>query len=817
MLQENTTKQDSFERYKERLSNFSKDFEFGLFIFIAKRSVWFCAFFFVAAGLLSFVYLRYAPIIYESSTVIQINTSNNANKVLQVANIYEYEDQNEVASTIELLRSKIFLKRALATLPLDVSYFAEGTFKTNEHYKNSFYRVEYKLKAAEIYGTQIRVQFAANGKTGELSYGAESGAYTAKFKCNEWFETPNASFLITVDPKQSSLLQDSKNKYYFTVNDMDILSGQYYPRLGVTMLNDAARTISITFSDNSPVKANDVVTALSREFISYDVERRSKSAANILDFIESQLDTVYKQLKISENSLQDFRRNHNINDNEDETRFYLERYGAIENQLTQVQLEEQVLTEIETKIAGNSVSNVNALLSLLAGSEYQPNISNQLNALYKLLSDRSDALRVAKEGSEIIQDYDFKIETQKRLLIGSIKSIRESVTSKRRGLNEKLGEYKAKIGTSPEDETRYAGLQRLFSINEKFYTLLLEKRTEYEISKAGFTPLHMVLEKSAVPSFPISPNRLNTLLAAFLLAVIASLILVVYRYITHDTINSLNDISKLTNATISALGIIPKYSREIPVSQLLIDKNPKSMIAEAFRTLRTNLEFIDNTPGPKVMAVTSTISGEGKTFVAINLAGIIAYSGKRVIILDLDMRKPKIHKGFNTENTRGMSTILIGKDSIADCTRQSSLENLFFITAGPTPPNPSELIISKKMDEIVEELKKTYDLIIIDNPPVGLVTDGIATIRKADYPIYIFRAEYSRRNFVQIADRLYNESGIKRLSVVLNGVDATRKNYGYNYGYGYGYGYGYSEGYGYYDEKPEENKKPFSRFMKFKK
>ena len=255
------------------------------------------------------------------------------------------------------------------------------------------------------------------------------------------------------------------------------------------------------------------------------------------------------------------------------------------------------------------------------------------------------------------------------------------------------------------------------------------------------------------------------------------LLLIFARYLLHDKISSLNEITQHTQAGISTLGIIPKYDQKIPVSQLIIGHNPKSLIAEAFRTLRTNLQFISNTEGTKVMAVTSTISGEGKTFIALNLGGIIAFSGKKVIIIDLDMRKPKIHKGFNVENTKGMSTLLINKNTIEECTHKSSLDGLDFITSGPIPPNPSELIISKKMQMVIDELKSKYDMVIIDTPPVGLVTDGIPIIQKADYPVYVFRSDYSRKNFIQIIDRLYNENSISKLSVVLNDVDSIAKKF----------------------------------------
>ncbi len=229
-------------------------------------------------------------------------------------------------------------------------------------------------------------------------------------------------------------------------------------------------------------------------------------------------------------------------------------------------------------------------------------------------------------------------------------------------------------------------------------------------------------------------------------------------YIKNDKITALHEIHKYSNIEISTLGFIPFVKEKMDISQLIVDKRPKSMLTESFRAIRTNLQFINNDLNSKIIAVSSTISGEGKTFIAINLGGIIAFTGKRVVVIDLDMRKPKIHLALGTKNKNGMSEILSKKNKIEDCIKTSSLENLDFITAGTLPPNPSELIISETFDKTLDKLKKAYDIIIVDNPPVGLVTDGIPVLQKADYPIYIFKANYSRKNFVQNVEKLIKEN-----------------------------------------------------------
>ncbi|MGZ4155869.1 MAG: GumC family protein [Bacteroidia bacterium] len=803
MLQEDISKtNDSFERYKERISNFSGEFELGLFLFIAKKSlVWILIFFgvaFVAAKL----YLRYTPPVFEASSTIQVQTSNQANKLLNVDNLAEGTG-NGLAEAVELLRSKVFLKRVLSKLPLQIGYYAEGTFKNNELYKSSPFTVEVKRTDDKIVGKKIYVAFNSSTQ-GVVNFTMDNQNYTKNYTVNQWINFPQFDLKVNITKysdieKQQNAVKE--NAFYFTVNDTASIADSYFSNVDVKLLNEDAKTINISFKDFNPEKASDIVSAMTQEFTNFDIERKSESSKSVIEFINQQLDTVYQQLKISENSIQDFKKTNNVDDNKDATIANTTRLNALDDQILSLELEEDVLNKIEKNITDNKGIDTYSLLAMLAGTESESNIKTVVEALHKLLIQKEEMLYQVTPTSEAIKAIDFQINIQKNLLKESIISVKNNIKTRKDNLNAKAIEFQGSFTKLPQNEVEYGRLQRLFSINEKYYTLLLEKKTEYSISKAGFVSQNVILEKADVPSSPLSPNRKTTYLVFLLSAMLISLGLVLFKYLSHNEINSLNEITKYTNASISILGIVPKCKQDIPVSQLLVDKSPKSLIAEAFRSIRTNLQFISNEPGPKTIALTSTISGEGKTFVAINLAGIIAFSGKKVVIIDLDMRKPKIHIGFNAPNAKGMSTLLIGKDTIESTIQHSSLEYLDFITAGPIPPNPSELIISKKMDEIIAHLKTIYDVIIIDNPPVGLVSDGISMIQKADYPIYIFRADYSKRNFIQNVDRLFNEANITKLSVVLNGVDIERKSYGYNYGYGYGYGYGY------YDEGTKSSAK----------
>ncbi|HEV7231782.1 MAG TPA: polysaccharide biosynthesis tyrosine autokinase [Bacteroidia bacterium] len=818
MIQENfSASSDSFERYKERLTNFSNEFEPALFISLAWKSILWVILFFSVSLSVAFLYLRYTPKVFEASTILQINNSNNANKVLESSKIFDGESQDALAGDIELLRSKVFLKRVLSTLPLEVTYFDEGTFRTNEHYKESPYAVEKKLKTGDIRGVRIFIT-RKSPTSGVLSYTINGKKYEREFHDGQWItDLPQADLKIAILDKNWNVTSAVKKTLsYFVINDFGTLADSYHNRLSITLLNDAAKTVRIMFRDNNAVKTSDVVGSIYSEFIAYDVERRSESAKNVLEFIDNQLDAVFNRLKSSESSLETFKRVNKVSPSMDMASVNTIRLNALEDDIMRTELEENVLDEISKKVKTDVKPDVSSLLSMLAGSENLASLNAQVSTLYKLILDREEALFQNKSENQSIKAYDYQINIQKNMLLESIDAVKAKMQTKKENLNKISREYQIKFEHDPGAEVEYSRLQHLYEINEKFYTLLLEKKTEYQISKAGFTSKHLVLENPVTPTVPVFPNPNISFTLAIFSGLLLSLVLVLMRYLLHNKISSLNEITRHTGAGISILGIIPKYKKDIPVSQLLVDKNPKSLIAEAFRSVRSNMHFIAEENGPKVMTVTSTISGEGKTFVALNLAGIIAYSGKRVVILDLDMRKPKIHIGLEVSNLKGMSTILIGRHTVEECIQHSQLENMDFITSGPIPPNPSELMLSKKMYEIIDYLKTKYDMIIIDNPPVGLVTDGIDLMRRADYPIYIFRADYSKRSFIQNVDRLQNESGIKKISVILNGVDIDKRGYGYNYGYGHGYGYGYGSSYGYYDEARPGKPGSFKRRSKNK-
>lgn len=807
-----------FEKHKQADTFLNSEFDLGLFLFILKKNFFWFVFLFIVASASAFFYLRYTLPVYESDVILQIRNTNTASNVLKVENFQGSEE--DISADMEFLRSKEFFKLAIADLPLKISYFNQGQVLAFENYSNSSYTVEAVALDSSIFGTKFLIEFP-NEKNARISYQYKKEEFLKNFSIDDTVFFPHIAFKISLKNYTQVLNEQDqlkRNEYFFVLNNIASLADDYFKRLTVQLLNASAKTVKITFKDNNPVKSADVVAAVAEKFIQYDVERKSESSKKVLEFLENQIDMVYDRLRNSETSIQQFQKESKYGESESLTSMFLERVNSMENEIVSLELEETLLSEIEKKMLekGGEI-DIYSMMPVITGAQFEGNIKDQITGLHDLLRKKEEMLYEVTPSSEGVKAMDYQIQIQKKLLLESIKSIRMKISSRKKSIESKVKEYEKDFLEVPTKELEFARLQRIFSINEKFYTLLLEKRTEYSISKAGFVPEHLILERAKIPAAPISPNNKLIIIVFLLGAFIFSSILVIIRYFMHNTITSLSEVAKLSNSSVGVLGLIPKYTDDIPVSQLIVNKKPRSVMAEAFRTLRTNLQFISNSPGPKIVSITSTISGEGKTFVAINFGGIIAYSGKKVIVIDLDMRKPKIHIGFCSDNLKGMSTLLIGKDEVKNCIKNSEQPGLDFITAGPIPPNPSELIINGKLDGILSELKQSYDLIIIDNPPVGLVTDGMECMQKSDYPVYILRSDFSQKTFIHNIDRLVIDNNLTNLSVVLNGVDMQRKSY-YSYNYGYGYGYGYGRNYGYYEEevilKKKKKKQPLLKFLK---
>jgi tyrosine-protein kinase Etk/Wzc len=791
---------------RKSVPRFNQDLELPLVLFVVRKNILWIIGVLVVLLSFSFLYLRYTIPHYEASNVIQLTEEQSE---LNFFDEKKMKPNSSIASDIELLRSQVFIQRIIDSLPLEVTHFKEGRILDFDNYNQVPYQIEVIQLQPEIFNVPIYIKFISTNRF-TLKYKIGKEKFEESFATNVPVQSKHFKIKLNVFDSVACLAQP--NPSYFKMNDPATLLSKFSTQLKIQVLSEAARTIKISFTDVNAIRASDVANRVAKEFAHFNLERKKEGVINIIKHIDNTLGHVTSNLDAADDSLQRFKQENNIVEQKNEQNPMQEKeldlVRQLENQKFDFDIQLLVLNDVIKNVNKQDIDIYEVLtqISQLKTDGYVVSVVSNINSLI----NRRDKLRgVLTDNHPDVKAVNEEIEVQRKLLIKSLETIKNSTQSKIAELQGNIDKIEASFYPSDNNvpnQVEYMKKKRIYEVNETYYQLLIQKRVEYDLLSKGYTSGYRILQYSTPDSTPVYPRKTFVLASVFALWIVLVFMGLTLNYLLYDRILALEHITRYCDVAI--LGYVNKYKNDIPVSQLVVDKKPKSMIAESFRNIRSNLDFISNKPGSKLIAVTSTISGEGKTFVSINLAGILAFAGKKVIIIDADMRKPKIHVGFNVSNEKGLSNLLINKNTLEESILKSDLANLHFITAGPIPPNPSELLLSDTMNKLIEELQTRYDYVLIDNPPIGIVTDSMTLLQKADYPIYVFRAGVSRKFFVNNLQKLILDNKIKNISIVLNGVEQRKAN---NYSYG---NYGYTtNGYGYYDD---DSKKRFKFSFKRK-
>ena len=768
------------------------DFDPVVLANVFKRNWYWFPLLFVLSGSLAFLYLRYTKPIYESNTIIQITQTDQSADVLNFQNI---NTQENLSKEIELLRSEYLFKSAIQSLNLEVSHFAQGEFLLEERYLQSSFKVTpLQLQDSSLCNTPIFIK-AAKNETIHVSYQHKGEDFKYKIQNNTKLRTPHFEVMVKTSNWDNFVIDSDKNELYFMFNELQFLTRKMLPNLNVIPLNPSAKTIEISYQSNNAFLSRDIAQAVAKAFLNNDENLKKKSSDKILDFLAIQLDSLQQELKSSQDSIMAFQKNEELFDPDRVSSNMTSKINTLNEYIFKLQEEKRILLDVENKINQDPDRlEVYRIIPIVLGSGFNTNLTPQVEELHSLLERKEDLLFNVTPDNSTIATIERRINVGIENIHRTLNLLKERTEEKEAVLKKQIEELQEEFYTIPEKQIELNRLTKIQSLNEKYYDQFFEKQILYTISNAGYTSQTNILKPAQAPEGPISPQKTLTYAVSGALGFILSLALLLIRYVSYNEINSLKDIEKKLPQRVGILGDIPLIKTHSKFSQLDVVDRPKSRLAESIRSIRTNLSFVKK--DIQTIAISSSISGEGKTFVALNLAGILAMSGKKTVIIDIDMRKPKVHLGLNATNEKGMSNVLSGQLNISECIQKTELENLHFITAGPIPPNPSELLIGKYFDQTIEFLKNEYDTIIIDNPPVGLVSDGVRVLSMADVPIYVFKANYSKRFFVKRLENLTKLNAITNINVILNGVNKKRDGYGNRYGYGYGYG-------GYYEQDDE--------------
>jgi tyrosine-protein kinase Etk/Wzc len=754
---------------------------------------WFVMSLFIALSL-AYSINRYSQRIYSASASLLIKDDqiagikSSAESIVPGGDIFK--SQQNLNNEMGILKSFSLNYRVIKELEdFHVAYIKLGRRGIVETrvYKDCPFKVVYdslELEPKEIVGIKI-----LSDTTYEIDL---DGDHKYEFKKDIGKKFKENGFDFTIVPSDSTIGiydKDNSNRYYFYFTDPESLAREYSSKLIVEPLVKDASIVTLSVSGLVGQQEVDYLNGLMTIYVKYGLENKNATADSTIRFIDDQIKLISASLTITAENLEKFRQANSFFDLSREGTLISTRLETLENAKASFDLQLQYYNYLSDYL---SVKNP-------AGTIISPAVMGITDpVLLRLVNELSDIQKQKEklgfnfEGNQPANELlDKQIEDAGMALKENIRNGIANLNLSIRESDRKIASVDSIINRLPTIEKKFVTIQRDFDLNNTVYTYLLEKRAESGIAKASNLPDNRIIDLASYYG-PIKPKTRSNYMIAFLLGFIIPMLGMVSIDFLNDKVIDKKDVERKTKVPIIGYISHSEAKNELPVVE-----KPGSSLSESFRSVRTSLKYFFKENEKPVIAVSSTISSEGKTFISVNLAAITAMLGKKVLLVGLDMRKPRIDKIFQFDDSPGMSTYLSGNCGYDEVIKQTQIENLFYAPSGPVPPNPAELIEKDRMGEFIETVKKKFDVIIIDTPPLAIVTDALLLAPYVSINLFIVRQRYSSRNTLEIIEQLYRQGELKNMALIINDINISGY-YGYGMRYGYSLGYGYSYGFNYY-------------------
>jgi capsular exopolysaccharide synthesis family protein len=753
-------------------------FDPGKFRTVMRRLLPWIVLLLIIAMATAFLVIRYTKPLYESLSILKLDIKSEAS-ILGLNQIDEEKSYNNLLSEIELLKSKLFYNKIIDAVNLDVNVFTIGKILDDERYKNAPFGVEYRIDHPEIYDLRFRVGIL-NENEFNLSYNFQGKNYNSNQVFGKPVITSHFEFVLTKTPHFDPDARDSE--FFFTINSRTALLDYIERNFSVEPLKLNTNTIEISFKDYNQQKARDMVNAIDTIYLTYTKAEKTKANTQKIEFLNLQLEATEKRLTDFEEYFEGFIIDNKTTDLQDKLDETIQAMNKIDSNRYQLQVRFDRIQELRSDLDSGMQVNLGVNDFYILPGE----VIDQINDLNELINRRESILLSYNENTQAYRlrtgEVDVLYQKIREYLDEYIRTTRAQIIR----YNQQKTNLERNFVELPSKNTEYSKSQRYYSLYEEFYLSLMQKKAEFQLAMAGTVTDFKILSPATYPVDPLKPKKYLVYGIGASLWLVFSFFMIGIGYLSFNKIIGVADVERRTE--IPVLGMIPRYlyGKNEP-ARLVVDPKIQNAIAEAFRSLRTNMQFILPRESGVAISVSSTVSGEGKTFIGLNLAAIFAMSGKRVLLVDMDLRKPKLQKIYvPSSGDCGISTMLIQQKDLEDCIQQTNITNLDVLLAGPVPPNPSELLMSAEMDYLMKKFRKKYDLVILDTPPIGIVTDGVLIMKKTDIQMYILRAEYSKTQFIDFIEKTNAIHHFPHLYLILNSIKSER---GVHYGYGYGSGY----------------------------
>ena len=751
----------------------------------------------------AWLYLCYTPSVYNisASVIIKDNDKNSkaSSGMADLEDLGFYSSINNFDNEVEILQSRTLIKKVVEELDLYISYAAKSSFHDIELYKSSPVKVwitpeeAQKLPAPAYINLTLQPSNKLNVK---ITIGEQE--YSKQFdKLPALLTTPSGTFSFT--PADSTIAK-SEQKIMATVSSPRSVAGSYRGALSIEPTSKSTTIAQISVKSTHTQRGMDFINKLVEVYNRDANDDKNEVATKTAEFIDERIKIINGELGTTEQELETFKRDAGLTDLKSDAQLALSENSEYEKKRaensTQLRLVQFLASYANNPDHAYEVLPVNVGLT-------DTGLTELINRYNEMLLERKRLLRSSQENNPVVVNLDASIRAMRSNVLTTINSVQRGLAITQADLERQAGKYAGRITNAPGQERQLVSISRQQEIKAGLYLMLLQKREENAITLASTANNARIVDEALADAIPVSPKGKMIYLVALILGVALPVAVIYIIELFKYKIEGRADVEKITSLPI--VGDVPFSENKSSEGAIVVHENQNDLMAETFRNVRTNVLYMMKS-NEKVILVTSTTTGEGKTFIASNLAVSLALLGKKIVIVGLDIRKPSLNKAFNlSHREQGISQFLANPEhtDLMSLVQVSNINpNLSILPGGPIPPNPTELVARESLPQAIDILKKHFDYIILDTAPIGMVTDTLLISRVANASIYVCRADYTHKADYTLINELGEQKKLPNLCTIINGLDMKKKKYGYYYGYGkygkyYGYGKKYGYGYGY--------------------
>ena len=773
----------------------------------------------IACLIAAWVYLYMSTPVYNISATVLIKDDKKGGSAGMLSGLESLGLDGMISSSqnidneIEVLHSKTIAKEVVENLGLYISYMDEDEFPSRNMYKTSPVQVSLTPQEADLLEKPMIVEMAlqpqgsmdVNVKIGDDEYQKHFEKLPAVFPTDRG----TLAFFLTSDSISSSkrTLEETigsekiTRNITATINNPLAVAKAYCKNMTIEPTSKTTSVAVISLKNSNVQRGKDFINKLLEMYNINTNNDKNEVAQKTAEFINERIGIISKELGSTEKDLESFKRGAGITDLTSDAQIALTGSAEYEKKRVENQTQINLLQDLQKYMQNEGYEVLPSNIGL-----QDLNLAAAINRYNEVLVERKRLLRTSTENNPTIINLDTSIGAMKENVQVSLDRVLRGLFITKADLDREASRYSRRISEAPGQEREFVSIARQQEIKAGLYLMLLQKREENAITLAATANNAKIIDDAIADDAPVSPKRKMIYLIALVLGVGIPVGVIYLLELTKFKIEGRSDVEKLTSVPI--VGDIPLTDEK--QGAIAVFENQNNLMSETFRNIRTNLQFmLEN--DKKVILVTSTVSGEGKSFISANLAISLSLLGKKVVIVGLDIRKPGLNKVFNIPRKEvGITQYLANPEkNLMDLVQLSDVsKNLYILLGGTVPPNPTELLARDGLDKAIETLKKNFDYVILDTAPVGMVTDTLLIGRVADLSVYVCRADYTHKNEYTLINELAEKDKLPNLCTVINGLDLKRRKYGYYYGYGkYGkyYGYGKHYGYGEYKIKDKAN------------